>query len=981
MATGAYIANGRTLGDLQGKLTCHEHNGSSTVDYAVVSEHMNKYIKKFQVLDPSVGSDHCPIELEIVMTPNTNTHKNKTKTPTQQLTPTRWNDVTKQEFTARINSVETKQKAEEISKLLDNPNAEMDSVVDKICDIYTTKHKKHNRKPAKNNKKHTKKWYDKSCHELSKKLQLDAKLLAKFPKDPYIRGSFCKTRKEYKKLLNLKKKEWRSEMVQTLEELETKDPKEYWKLVNELREKKQNETSFDADSFTIFFERLYSAPESKEKHIKLEKYVTEILDTNKNLIITPNFTMKELLDAIKLLKNSKAAGPDRIIAEMLKASPENVLILLLKLMNKIKTNFTYPSQWGMGITSLLFKEGDDDDPNNYRAITVTDALSKVLAIMMNERIGEWSTRNSIKAKEQIGFEKKTRPADHLFVLRTLVDSYKSQGKKLYACFVDFQKAFDSVWRTGLIYKLIKYGMNMDMIKLIRNMYEKTSQCLKINQNLTRSFKTYRGVRQGCILSPQLFNLFINDIPNIFDDACKPITIKNKKISCLMYADDLVILSETPSGLQTSLDNLHKYTEKWDLKLNIKKTKVMIFQNQGRKKANTYLFGKQTIQTTDSYKYLGTIVTSTGNFKLNEVNLKRKGLRASYIISKNIGPLSKASTSIRLFEKIIEPILLYNSEVTGAYIPKSWNYEKFMNKMWDTGNELNKVVIGFLRQILGVHKKTTNLAIMAETGKYPIALKIFDQMLKYWYRISDSDNILLIETKELNNELHNRNKQCWKTVITYIMKALNITNTPNHDEHEKIQRKSFKQELQKKYDLWWKSQAQSTGENKLDFYYQHKKTFTYETYLDNIPRHIRMYITRLRLSSHSLPIEVLRYKYTGQKKKIDRENRKCTICNLGETGDENHYLTTCTNGELDSIRKKFMKNIREEIPQFKQFTDKNIIEYCMLLKDPTIQKPISIYVKDILQTYKDETEGTMHVKNSPIKTRTGRISRKPTKLNL
>ena len=91
--------------------------------------------------------------------------------------------------------------------------------------------------------------------------------------------------------------------------------------------------------------------------------------------------------------------------------------------------------------------------------------------------------------------------------------------------------------------------------------------------------------------------------------------------------------------------------------------------------------------------------------------------------------------------------------------------------------------------------------------------------------------------------------------------------------------------------------------------------------------------------------------------------------------------TCTNGELDNIRKKFMKNIREEIPQFKQFTDRNIIEYCMLLKDPMIQKPMSIYVKDILQTYKDETEGTMHVKNSPIKTRTGRISRKPTKLNL
>ena len=105
------------------------------------------------------------------------------------------------------------------------------------------------------------------------------------------------------------------------------------------------------------------------------------------------------------------------------------------------------------------------------------------------------------------------------------------------------------------------------------------------------------------------------------------------------------------------------------------------------------------------------------------------------------------------------------------------------------------------------------------------------------------------------------------------------------------------------------------------------------------------------------------------------------CNLGETGDENHYLMRCTNGEMTNLRKTFMKNIREEVSQFKHFTDMNIVEYCMLLKDPKIQKPMAMYVKDILQTYKDETDGTIHEKNTPVKTRSGRVSRKPTKLNL
>ena len=110
--------------------------------------------------------------------------------------------------------------------------------------------------------------------------------------------------------------------------------------------------------------------------------------------------------------------------------------------------------------------------------------------------------------------------------------------------------------------------------------------------------------------------------------------------------------------------------------------------------------------------------------MNEVNLKRKGLRASFMIIRNIGMYSKPSSAIRIFEKIVEPILTYNCEITQACIPKSWRYNKFMNNMWDTGAELNKVVISFLRQILGVHKKTINIGTLAETGKYPIIIKVY-----------------------------------------------------------------------------------------------------------------------------------------------------------------------------------------------------------------------------------------------------------------
>ena len=147
----------------------------------------------------------------------------------------------------------------------------------------------------------------------------------------------------------------------------------------------------------------------------------------------------------------------------------------------------------------------------------------------------------------------------------------------------------------------------------------------------------------------------------------------------MYADDLILLSESKDGLQSCLNKLDQYTKQWDLKLNLKKTKIMIFQSTGRRIPTSFTFGENVVQTATEYKYLGTVITNTGSFKLNEIKLKQKGLRASFIITKNIGPYAKPSTSIRIFEKIIEPILLHNSEISGAYFPNSWNYEKFVEK--------------------------------------------------------------------------------------------------------------------------------------------------------------------------------------------------------------------------------------------------------------------------------------------------------------
>ena len=427
-------------------------------------------------------------------------------------------------------------------------------------------------------------------------------------------------------------------------------------------------------------------------------------------------------------------------------------------------------------------------------------------------------------------------ADHLLVLKTLIDCYNNKGKNLYTCFVDFQKAFHSVWRLGLVYKLIKLGASPDLIKLTKNMCDQTSQALKINNGLTRSFSTYRGVRQGCTLSPKLFNLFVNELHQIFDDNCHPALTGNHRFNCLMYADDLIILSESATGLQSCLDKLKEYLVKWDLNLNLKKKKIMRFSKGGKNNNIPFFFNDNIVKQATEYKYLGTIITDTGNFRLNKTNLKRKGIRASYIIIKNVERLSKPSTAINLFEKMLEPILLYNCEISEAYLPKKWDLKKFQANIWEVGKEVNQVTLGFIRQLLGVNKKSTNIAVLAEIGKYPICIKIFGRIIKYWARISTSKNQLLAESYKASMIENINGRQHWLKFVDFLTETVSLGDEPNTNQiHNKKLVKNFKISIRLLFEAWWKTQAIHTGQNKLDFYYAFKRNFRYETYLDYLPK--------------------------------------------------------------------------------------------------------------------------------------------------
>ena len=180
--------------------------------------------------------------------------------------------------------------------------------------------------------------------------------------------------------------------------------------------------------------------------------------------------------------------------------------------------------------------------------------------------------------------------------------------------MDFQKAFDSVWRDGLLYKLAKIGIGKYVYSTVKNMLYKTEIALKIDQKHSEYFEICRGVKQGdsTSISPTLFNIFIIDLSASFNtEECKPPELLNSRVGSLSFADDLLIISESKEGLQNSVNKLNMFCDNWQLTLNVKKTKTMVVQQLTSQVSPFIDFKGDVIQNVTEYKLLGCLFKCNG----------------------------------------------------------------------------------------------------------------------------------------------------------------------------------------------------------------------------------------------------------------------------------------------------------------------------------------------------------------------------------
>ena len=476
-------------------------------------------------------------------------------------------------------------------------------------------------------------------------------------------------------------------------------------------------------------------------------------------------------------------------------------------------------------------------------------------------------------RNQIGFKQNCKTADHLLTLKTVVKKYVTVGgNKLFACFVDFKKAFDSVWHSGL-YRKLEHG---NLLCLIKDIYKKTKCAVKSENKITQFFNFTKGVRQGCPLSPLLFNLYINDIFQLLDTStCTPLLLNDSdQVNTLMYADDLVILGKSEEELQTKLNQLSEYCKKWKLEINVGKTKCMVFSRGGRLCNTDLKVNDVKIENVKSFKYLGFTIGAKNCSFLNTPNdLNIKAGRAIFSLNNRIKlSVLPNKLALKVFSSQVVPILLYGSEVWAPY--SNYSFEN-----WDK-SVIERCHTQFLKRIIGCNIHTPNLMVRAELGKRPLLYDVINRSILYIKHLESISGTLA--NCSLDSEVSCLDKcnilSLARQFSEYYSEGSNYLS-PKNKEEVKNHSKSY-------YDAIWCGQISEMS--KADSYTLFKSNIGLEIYTWAVKnyRH-RNSLARLRLSAHKLMIEIGRH----HKVPPERTERKRPSC-LYRIEDECHLLITC-----------------------------------------------------------------------------------------
>jgi hypothetical protein len=399
--------------------------------------------------------------------------------------------------------------------------------------------------------------------------------------------------------------------------------------------------------------------------------------------------MCEVTDAIAKLKKGKAAGIDGVVAELIKGGGDAVASSMFDICQKAWNEEKFPSIWCKSVIITLPKKGDLRLCENHRTISLISHSSKVLLEIIRKRLKPYIEGNL--SHTQAGFRPGRGTIEQIHTWKQLAERYlETQNGQLVNVFIDFKKAFDRVWHMGMFRVLQHYNIPRKLCTLIKSLYDQAVSAVRIGSDISDWFSQSVGVRQGCILSPDLFNLFLEHIlaeaKEAFDTEYG-VLVNGERVTDLCFADDIDVVSDSIPNAQNMLHHINESSKHYGLEISKEKTKAMLVSTETM--TLDMKIDGSPIEQVSQFKYLGSYMTNDNSSAIDIRSRIAQAMAAlqklEYVWKNNRISLM---TKLRLLDSTVIPTAIYGCE--------TWTIHKHdMQRIKAFGMKC-------LRRILGVH---------------------------------------------------------------------------------------------------------------------------------------------------------------------------------------------------------------------------------------------------------------------------------------
>ena len=369
-------------------------------------------------------------------------------------------------------------------------------------------------------------------------------------------------------------------------------------------------------------------------------------------------SLENTFEAISTMKDGKSADDDGLSAEHFKNGPLLLFIKLTTLFNCMLSHGFVPYQFRYGTITPIIKDksGNVSDINNYRGITISPLTSKIFERVLKARFSKFLTTSSY----QFGFKGGSSTSHALFCLSETVNYYIDHGNRVFCSFLDASKAFDRLIHSGLFIKLIARKIPKIFLDVLINWYSALQCRVKWDSFYGDWFSISAGVRQGGILSPDFYNIYVDDLISILQKSQVGCYVSKIFAAAIFYADDMCVLAPSLRGLQKLLNICSSYCVEWDICLNVKKTKNLYFGKKCSFNFHPSLNGAP-VEWVSEWKYLGVTLKSGPRFGCSITERVKSFYRSLNSILRIEGR-SDDMLMLQLIETHCVPILTYAIEV-------------------------------------------------------------------------------------------------------------------------------------------------------------------------------------------------------------------------------------------------------------------------------------------------------------------------------